>query len=168
LHGLDLPGLVPKGSFVAVGTDFRRAILKNLSLKTTTAPPDLRYAFFTCATLVNAKFGQANVGEADFSGADLTGADLSNVSNLTAEQLHGAKVTANTLLPAGVHATATPWGAQKCADITNLMTGMLQGQGYDPATQCPTNVASWGDSLSHRRFKGNVNDLIAVCSGRIS
>lgn len=166
LHGISLPFLAPQGPFFAVATDFRRATLNNLNL--TKMPTSLRGAFFTCAVLKKAQFGQADVGSADFSGADLTDADLSRVRNLSSVQLRGVTVSTKTRLPEGIEVRGPFWGtgSQKCTNIADEMTGMFSGQGYRAAIPCPLNTQSWGDSLARRRFKGDLGNLVKVCITR--
>jgi len=170
LHGISLPYLSPQGPFLAVATDFRRATLNHLNLTDSPSSPDLRASFFTCSVLTKARFGDANVSLADFSGADLSGADMAHVQNLDSRQIRGVTVTPKTRLPKGVTVTGPAWGAssRKCADMADQMTGMISGQGYTSRIPCPADTHQWGDGLARRKFKGRLEDLVAVCTARIS
>jgi hypothetical protein len=168
LHGISLPYLTPQGSLLAVATDFRRATLNNLNLSRSTSEPDLRASFFTCSVLTKARFGDANVSMADFSGADLSDADLSQVKELESRQMRGVTVTSKTRLPKGVTVSGPAWGvsSRKCADVADLMTGMISGQGYTSRIPCPLDTREWSDRLARRKFRGRLEDLIAVCTAR--
>lgn len=63
---------------------------------------DLSGTNFSNAVLRDAVLRFSNVSGADFRGADLRGANLGGATGLTADQLIGARVDANTILPVGV------------------------------------------------------------------
>jgi uncharacterized protein YjbI with pentapeptide repeats len=172
-HGISLPYFAPKGSFLAVNTDFRRAILHHLNLSA--QPADLAGSFFTCANLKDANFGAANLTNADLTGADLSGADLSKVQKqtLTAAQLHGVTISPTTKLPpqVSIDVTGSPqWGAdsRKCAQLVDRMTGMEGGQGYSSAHPCPTNPQAAARLHTDPPFDGTLTDLVTACKMRQS
>lgn len=168
LHGISLATLAPQGPFTAIATDFRRANLKSLDL--TKGPANLNSAFFTCANLAGTQFGEANVEATDFSGADLSDADLRRVKNLRSEQLHGVKVSNGTRFPKGISVQGDhPWLTEhKCSDIVDQMTGMISAQGYVDRVPCPLDEQAWTTGVVRERFTGDMKDLVAVCTARIS
>ncbi|NMO55170.1 pentapeptide repeat-containing protein [Actinoplanes sp. TBRC 11911] len=166
LHGISLPYFRPNGAFLGVAVDFRRANLRGLALRAD--ENTLRRAFFTCASLNSANLGDADLQYADLTGADLRGANLSRTRNLRSGQLTGVMVDGRTKLPAGVSATTKPWGytTPVCVATVNRMTGMIAGQGYDPALMCPRDQKTWKTAAVRTRFIGVLDDLIAVCGLR--
>ncbi|GAB6052676.1 hypothetical protein JCM17960_14960 [Magnetospira thiophila] len=63
---------------------------------------DLTGANLNRSVLVNASLYRANLTGTSFFGADLRGADLSETQGLSADQLVGARLNANTVLPFAV------------------------------------------------------------------
>lgn len=160
-HGVALSGLAPQGRFLAVGADFRRADLEDLTVR---PGASFRFSFLTCARLNDARFKTADLTGADLTGADLTGADLSHVTGLTSQQIHGS-ILSGTKLPDGVSRdVATAWGVSstRCVRIANHMTGMRAGQGFG-SWHCPHTAAQ------ARRYKDGISpemevaDLMKVC-----
>lgn len=165
-HGVSFANFSPLGGFLAVGADFRRANLSHLDLEKHGA--DLRYAFFTCANLSDAKLGATSMMGTDLTGADLSGADLSNVTGLTTQQLHGATASKDTKLPKGVRISGNQWGStsSSCSTLVNHMTAMRAGQGFG-GWHCPTTrlaAKAYRDGINPAE---HVHDLIAVCRARL-
>lgn len=166
-HGISLPGFAPRGSFLAVSADFRSANLSHLDLRA--QPAALQLGFYTCASLVSAKFGTANLTAADLSGADLRGADLSHVTGLTSGQLRGVTVGPRTRLPAGVRVDPTrAWArdSSRCNDLVAAMTGMHGGQGYYSSDPCPGELAAARRTTFRPTFGGNLAQLVQACALR--
>ncbi|MGB1027442.1 MAG: pentapeptide repeat-containing protein, partial [Rhodospirillaceae bacterium] len=93
-----------RGVFNGVGTDlFAGGSFIGQDLRGAQfSASDLTGTDFSGATLRDADFGSASVEGASFNGADLSGADLSNTTGLTFEQIQGAKLSGDTLLPSDI------------------------------------------------------------------
>ncbi len=158
-HGVPAAGFEPEGPFLAVGADFRGATVTDWDLSAVDGPT-LTSAFFTCANLQKSDLGTADVAATDFTGANLRGADLSGVQNLTSDQLAGALVGEETLLPPGIEEPPQPgWGitqygetfrpSSRCRHLMDRMTNLLAGSGYSSRIPCPKDSRSrWTIRLS--------------------
>jgi len=143
LHGASLRDFAPTTHVYAVNVDLRRATLSGLDLTKEGIASTLRSSFLTCASLVDAKFGQANLAGTDFTGADLSGADLSMATGLSPEQIRGATISSATRLATGMDSTPRAgWGlsSDQCYELVNKMTGMRGAQGYTPRIPCPADI----------------------------
>jgi hypothetical protein len=150
-HGVPVRDVRPRGTFWAVGADFRRAGASGWHLERSPSA-NLSDAFFTCADLQTSNLGHANVEGADFTGANLRGADLSGVVGLTDAQLTGAVVGEATRLPDGVSRPVQPgwwveedgvWTATStCRGLVDRMTQLLPGSGYRDRLPCPGAASS--------------------------
>ncbi|MFI0895547.1 pentapeptide repeat-containing protein [Streptomyces sp. NPDC020983] len=102
------------------GADFHRSILNHADLRLAVlagarlAGVPLAGADLRDAHLAGADLRGADLGRADLRGADLGRADLRGASGLTAEQLAGARLDVETVLPPGL--AADPWVAARLAD----------------------------------------------------
>jgi len=167
LHGASLPGFAPLAHVWAPGADFRRASLDGLNLEADGSPSTLKSAFFTCSSLVSAKFGNAALDGADLTGADLRNADLSQVTGLTREQLNGAWIGPATRLPLGLpEKPQVGWRGtdpDRCYDMVNDMTGMRGSQGYYSKLPCPTSEAAAKSMHLKPAWRLPLSDLVGAC-----
>lgn len=167
LHGASLGDFTPRANVYAVGVDLRRADLTGLDLEADGSSSTLKSAFFTCASLVHAKFGTASLDGADLTGADLRDADLSKVTGLTEKQLRGAWIGPLTVLPYDVEVEIQEgWlktDPERCYRMVNVMTGMRGSQGYFSELPCPKSEAAAKSMDLDPPWQGPIEDLVEAC-----